>query len=106
MNIDHSSMTECYVSAHRMAVKIFDYVHNEMKIPHELIARFPIILDIRLHFIEWRHLYLKKLGRDQYNPKEPLYVPLTAFYELEDNEFCEKYAKTSVNDFNLFLKTI
>ena len=92
--------------AHRTSVKVFDLVHNEMKIPHELIAKQPEVLDWKMRYIEERHLYLKKLGRDQYDPKLPLYVPLSAFYILEDNEFCEKYAKTSVKDFNLFMKTI
>ena len=102
----HNIVYHDNISVHRVAIKVFDYVHNEMKIPHELIARYPMILDRRLHLIDWRHSYLKKLGRDQYDPKKPLYVPLSAFFKLEDNEFCEKYAKTSVHEFNLFLKTV
>ena len=93
-------------SAHGMAVKVFDLVHNEMKISHELIAKVPHILNRRVSIVESRHLYLKALGRDQYDPSKPLYVPLSAFCFPEDPEFCLKYAKTNVNDFNLFLKTL
>ena len=89
-----------------VSVKIFDLIHNEMKIPHELIAKQPNIFESKILSIKFRHEYLKRLGRDQYDPKKPLYVPLSAFNDLEDNEFCEKYAKTSVRDFNLFMKSI
>ena len=89
-----------------MFVKIFDLIHNEMKIPHELICKYPDVFNRRYPLIESRHQYLKAIGRDQYDPKQPLYVPLSAFYLLEDDEFCDKYAKTNVQDFNSFLKTL
>jgi len=91
---------------HRTFVQVFDFVHNEMGIPHELIHKFPLIFTRRLVLLKPRHFYLKKLGRDQYDPKLPHYVPLFAFYGIEDNEFCDKYARTTVNDFNLFCKTL
>lgn len=84
----------------------FDYVHNTMKISHEQIIKFPLILKRRVSLIRGRHLYLEFLNRNQYDPTKPLYVPLNAFYGIDDSEFCQNYAKTSVNDFNQFLKTI
>lgn len=84
----------------------FDYVHNTMRIPLEHIVNFPMILKKRIRFIAERHQYLKLLKRDQYDPTKPLYVPLSAFYELEDSDFCLLYAKTSVCDYNQFLKTL
>ncbi|XP_054158875.1 transcription termination factor 3, mitochondrial-like [Oppia nitens] len=92
--------------SHRIVIKVFDLVHNDMMISHELLTKFPQILMKFRQSIESRHLYLKRLGRAQYDPTKPLYVPLTAFYELEDNEFADKYAKTSVNDFNCFCKSL
>lgn len=85
---------------------IFDFVHNQMGLSHEQIAKFPKIFLRRLRLIRPRHFYLKTLNRAQYDPTLPLYVPLSAFYEIDDAEFCLQYAKTSVNDYNLFLKSI
>ncbi|UXI21400.1 Down syndrome cell adhesion molecule-like protein 1 [Sarcoptes scabiei] len=87
-------------------MQTFNYVHNEMKIPLDLIVKFPMILIRRQALVRERHLYLKALKRDQFDPKKPLYVPLKAFYQVDDAEFCLKYCKTSVNDFNEFLKTL
>jgi hypothetical protein len=89
-----------------MFVKVFDLVHNEMKIPHQLIAKHPLVFTRRPQLIKPRHLYLKTLARDQYDPKLPLYVPLFAFYGIPDEQFCDKYARTTVSDFNLFCKTL
>lgn len=86
--------------------KTFNYVHNQMGIPHDLIVKFPSILNCRKRPIIERNLYLKFLNRAQYDPKIPLYVPLSAFYSIDDSRFCFKYAKTSVNDYNVFLKTL
>lgn len=77
-----------------------------MGIPHELIVKSPKIFRRRLPLIKGRHQYLKTLDRVQYDPTKPLYVPLSAFYEIDDSLFCLKYAKTSVNDFNAFLKSL
>lgn len=87
-------------------VRTFDFVHNEMRIPHEIIAKYPAILNRRVSLVRQRHKYLETLNRHQYDPCKPLFVPLSAFYVIDDAEFCSKYAKTSVNDFNAFLKTI
>lgn len=94
------------ISGHKDLLLSFDYVHNTMKISHEQIIKFPLILQRRANLIKGRHLYLKLLHRDQYDPTRPLYVPLSAFYAIDDAEFCLTYAKTSVNDFNQFLKTL
>lgn len=91
---------------HRALMRVFDYVHQEMAISHELIAKTAGIFSVRLPRIEYRHKYLKFLGRAQYDPTKPLYVPLSAFFEVDDATFCLKYAKTSVHDLNAFLKTL
>jgi len=95
-----------YRKRHYSIVNTFDYVHNQMGMPHERLVKTPEILMSPKKDIEQRHSYLKVLNRAQYDPTKPLYVPLTAFYELDDALFCIKYAKTSANDFNTFLKTL
>lgn len=90
----------------RDLVRTFDYLHGEMGLAQEVIAKTPKIFSVRLPRIEYRHRYLVALGRAQYDPTRPLYVPLTAFYELDDAEFCLRHAKTSVHDLNAFLKTM
>lgn len=87
-------------------IRTFEFVHNEMQIPQERICLFPKILLRRVKLVKPRHLYLKMLNRDQYDPVRPLYVPLSAFYELDDGQFCLQYAHTSANDYNEFLKTL
>lgn len=93
-------------SGHQNAVRIFDYVHNTMGFTHEVISKHAQILNQRMFLIKQRHEYLKSMKRDQYDPCKPLYVPLNAFYQLADADFCLKYCKTTVSDFNNFLKTL
>lgn len=56
--------------------------------------------------IKQRHLFLEKLGRSQYNPKKENYVPIKSLIEDTDAEFCRNIAKCTVNDYNIFLKTL
>ncbi|XP_076329993.1 mitochondrial transcription termination factor 3, partial [Tachypleus tridentatus] len=87
-------------------LKKFDLIHNTMNIPHKQILRYPGVLLKREFLVRQRHLFLEKLGRAQYNPNEPQYVPLKALVAGTDAEFCNKYAKTSLHIFNEFLKTL
>ncbi|XP_038209789.1 transcription termination factor 3, mitochondrial isoform X2 [Zerene cesonia] len=84
----------------------FNYIHNIIKIPHEMILKNLNILEYRNFIVKQRHLFLKKLGRAQYNPTQANYVPITALCVDTDVEFCKKYAKSNVDDFNTFLKTL
>ncbi|KAG8195308.1 hypothetical protein JTE90_028455 [Oedothorax gibbosus] len=84
----------------------FDMVHNQMGIPHERILEFPEIFLKRGFLLKQRHLYLVHLNRAQYDPEEPLYVSLYDIATTTDVEFCEKCAKTSVDRYNEFLRTI
>lgn len=84
----------------------FNYVHNIIQIPHTIILKNPGILLCRNFKLKQRHLFLVKLGKAQYNPNKENYVPIMALAEDTDSEFCLKYAKCNVSDFNLFLKTL
>ncbi|KAF9823021.1 hypothetical protein SFRURICE_018195 [Spodoptera frugiperda] len=84
----------------------FNYIHNVMKISHQTIKQSPEVLMCRKFRIKQRHLFLEKLGRSQYDPQKENYIPIKSLVEDSDTEFCKKFAKCSVNDFNTFLKTL
>lgn len=101
-NIDLSKL----ISDQRALLERFNYVHNTMKISHEVILKHPVLLLSRVFRIKQRHLFLEKIGRAQYDPKKENYVPVTALIENTDVEFCNKYTKCHIDDFNTFLKTL
>uniref|UniRef100_A0A1B6DHA9 Transcription termination factor 3, mitochondrial n=1 Tax=Clastoptera arizonana TaxID=38151 RepID=A0A1B6DHA9_9HEMI len=86
--------------------KRFHYIHQEMKISHERLLSQPGILFFRDYIIKQRHLFLVSLGKAQYDPKLPGYVSLEILVKGSDTEFCHNVAKTSINTFNVFLKTL
>ncbi|XP_073941668.1 mitochondrial transcription termination factor 3 isoform X2 [Choristoneura fumiferana] len=95
-----------YMLGHKTLLERFNYVHNEMQIPHHRILEDPEVLLSRNFRIKQRHLFLSRLGRAQYNPKKENYVPVKSLVEGTDIEFCKQYAKCNVADYNLFLKTL
>ncbi|KAG9509757.1 Transcription termination factor 3, mitochondrial [Fragariocoptes setiger] len=86
--------------------KTFSLLHQEIGLSHEMISRFPKLFVSPRNDMQSRFRFLKKLNRHQFDPQQPLYVPPSALYELDDEEFCEKYAKTSYENYRAFLKTI
>lgn len=87
-------------------VERLEFIHNCMGLSHTNIVRFPKLITSPLVEIRHRHLYLEKLNRNQYDPTKPLYVPVHTLYMTSDMEFCLKYAKTSLRDYKLFVKSI
>ncbi|KAK0077502.1 hypothetical protein PV325_005208 [Microctonus aethiopoides] len=86
-------------------VPVFDYLHNVMNLPHEILAQLPDILVAHRNLIKNRHEFLKSLGRVQYNPQKPLYISPNDICHGTDYEFCTKVAKVSIELFDMFLKT-
>ncbi|XP_062424321.1 transcription termination factor 3, mitochondrial [Rhea pennata] len=84
----------------------FDYLHNVMGIPHDMLTRFPQVFNSKLLRIRERHLFLKFLGRAQYDPAQPSYISLDQLVSLPDEVFCTEIAKASIQDFEKFLKTL
>ncbi|CAH2243142.1 transcription termination factor 3, mitochondrial [Pararge aegeria] len=84
----------------------FNYLHNVIKIQHDAIMTHPKVLLCRNFRIKQRHLFLKSLGRAQYESIKENYVPITALYEGTDVEFCRNYGKCHIDNFNMFLKTL
>lgn len=92
--------------ARRHIVEVFDYAHNTMKLSHDIICQKPKILNCRLFRLRTRHMYLEKLGKNQYDPTKPLYISPEALIVGTDAEFCVNVAKTTVDTYNLFQKTL
>ncbi|XP_045122400.1 transcription termination factor 3, mitochondrial-like [Portunus trituberculatus] len=84
----------------------FDFAHNHMGLSHQQIVQFPHVLLTRDFRMRQRHGFLKLLGRDQYDPSKPNYVSPLALVSGTDAEFCLSLAKSSVQAFNDFLKTL
>uniref|UniRef100_A0A182IJ00 Transcription termination factor 3, mitochondrial n=1 Tax=Anopheles atroparvus TaxID=41427 RepID=A0A182IJ00_ANOAO len=84
----------------------FDYVHRRMKISHADILKTPDLLLTRDFRIKQRHGFLKFLGKVQYDPKKELYIPLKSLAEGTDEEFVTEIAKSNMECFNRFLKTL
>lgn len=87
-------------------VNIFDHLANQGGISQQLIAKSPGVLTGDLVTVKQRLAYLKKLKRDQFDPTEPLYVPLAALYSVSDRIFATKYALTSLEDYDSYLKQL
>ncbi|KAM4550613.1 transcription termination factor 3, mitochondrial isoform 2-T2 [Fundulus diaphanus] len=86
--------------------QIFDFLHNTMKVPHYLITKFPQVLNTKFLRLKERHLFLEYLGKAQYDPNLPGYVSLDRLVSLPDEMFCGELASATLEDFDLFQKTL
>ncbi|XP_064481159.1 transcription termination factor 3, mitochondrial-like [Ornithodoros turicata] len=85
--------------------KRFTVLHEELGVCHEVLLDFPNVFRTRDEVrLRPRGLYLKHLGRDQWDPQLPGYVSLRALVSGSDGDFCEQVAHTCIDDFHLFLK--
>ncbi|XP_064010799.1 transcription termination factor 3, mitochondrial isoform X3 [Pogoniulus pusillus] len=64
------------------------------------------VFNSKLLRIKERHMFLKFLGRAQYDPAQPSYISLDQLVSLPDEVFCAEIAKASIQDFEKFLKTL
>lgn len=64
------------------------------------------VLNSKYLRIRERHMFLKYLGRDQYDPDLPNYIALDRLVSLPDEAFCSELASTTLEDFYLFQKTL
>lgn len=77
-----------------------------MQISHERIVDDPFVLLSRQHRLEQRHKFLMHLGKAQYDPKAPLFVSLTALVSGTDEEFVMNVARSNLQTYEVFLKTL
>ncbi|XP_019613565.1 PREDICTED: transcription termination factor 3, mitochondrial-like [Branchiostoma belcheri] len=87
-------------------IAVFDYLHNEMGIPHHILACSPQVFNSRKQHLSARHQFLQKLGRAQYDPAQPGYICLENFFKLPDAVFCTQLAKVTMEEYQNFLKTL
>lgn len=87
-------------------VERFDFLHNVVKMDHNTILRFPAVLTCRDNRIRQRHEFLKYKNMAQYDPKTPNYVSPLDLIRNTDAQFSVMIAKTSVEEFNDFCKTL
>ncbi|CAN9504021.1 unnamed protein product [Ophioblennius macclurei] len=90
----------------RKLTQIFDFLHNTMKVPHHLITKFPQTLNCKFLRLRERHLFLEYLGKAQYDPDQANYIALDRLVSLPDETFCTEVALASLEDFDLFQKTL
>ncbi|KAM3858482.1 transcription termination factor 3, mitochondrial [Diretmus argenteus] len=90
----------------RKLTQIFDYLHNTMKVPHDLMVKFPQVFNSNYLRVKERHLFLQYLGKAQYDPAQPSYISLDRLVSLPDDTFCTEVASATLEDFNLFQKTL
>ncbi|EAA00025.4 AGAP012143-PA [Anopheles gambiae str. PEST] len=84
----------------------FEYLHRRMKLSHAELLQTPDLLLTRDVRIKQRHGFLKFLGKVQYDPKKELYIPLKSLAEGTDEEFVAEVAKSNMECYNRFLKTL
>ncbi|XP_065074336.1 transcription termination factor 3, mitochondrial-like [Ochlerotatus camptorhynchus] len=84
----------------------FDYVHRKMQVSHAEILKTPEILESRDHRVKQRHGFLKFLGKAQYDPKKDLYISLKSLVEGTDIEFAINIAKSNMECYSNYLKTL
>ena len=77
-----------------------------MELSHGIIAKSGAALATPRYILEYRHRYLVKQGRAQYNPTLPNYVSLNDLVVPIDEDFCFKTAKTTISEYNTFLRLI
>ena len=84
----------------------FNYFVQVMKLEPSQILTYPPMLQVPLITIKSRYAFLKHLKRDQFDPTKPNFVSFNNLLIPNDNEFCEKFAKTTITEYRKFLKTL
>lgn len=85
--------------------KSFNVMHNDAGFPHELLVHFPQSLLVHHVELKSRLEFLRKIGRNQFDPHQPNYVSPEALALRDDEDFCISVAKVPVKLFNQFLQT-
>ncbi|XP_021948918.2 transcription termination factor 3, mitochondrial [Folsomia candida] len=84
----------------------FDYLHNVVKFPHNAFVLCPELLLVRESRLKHRIGFLEHIGKAQFDPEKPNYVSFGMIYEGDDSTFAIKVAKSSVLEFNEYMKCL
>lgn len=87
-------------------IETFNYIHIEMKIPHKIILKFPETLFCRKARLKERHQFLEKLNKVQYDPTKENYISIKEIIQGRDVDFAVNVAKSTIDIYNTFLKTL
>ena len=94
---------QCYMRPLTLR-RAFDLCHNQIGLTHTQLVRHATLLVNRINIIKPRYEFLKFLKRDNFNTEKPDYVSPDSLWEGTIQDFCEKVAKTTVEDYECFLK--
>ena len=84
----------------------FEILHNEAKIPHDVLAKFPSSLTSSWVPTRARLRFLQSLGRDQFDPRLANYISPELLTVKSDEIFCEKAARCSPVLFDEYQRTL
>jgi hypothetical protein len=84
----------------------FDFLFNEMQLDRARFIEYPPILKQSFQQLRTRCLYLKYLRRQQFDPTKPNYVSLKDLCMKTNDLFCQRVAKTSLQKYLNFMKTL
>lgn len=82
------------------------FMIRELKLTNEEVVRFHQLFNTRLTKMEYRHQYLKLLGRAQYKSDKPGYVSPVEMFCCSDENFVEKLGLGPIYDYECFLRTL
>lgn len=77
-----------------------------MKFSHDKILQNPQILNARLSRVKNRNEFLKLLGRNQFDEKQPRYVSPQALVASTDEDFVINICESTIEMYDNFLKTL
>ncbi len=77
-----------------------------MNLTDAQIESYPPILQTPLLLIKTRYAFLKKLNRVQFDPTQPGFISIKNLVDPYESNFIEKYAKTTLQEYQDFLKTL
>lgn len=85
----------------------FIFLNQVAKLSHEEIASCPQVLTESLLTLKSRYAFLKQLDRLQFDPTKPNFVSLKCLTRARtDEDFCKHVAKSTVQEYKSFLKTV
>ncbi|KAJ1530344.1 hypothetical protein ONE63_005258 [Megalurothrips usitatus] len=84
--------------------KAFQLCHNEIGLSHTQLANHAALLVNRVNRMKPRHDFLKFLKRNIFDVENPLYLSPDWLWQGTTEEFCEKAAKATVDEYENFLK--
>lgn len=84
----------------------FELLHNEAKIPHEILCNFPGSLLANWMYTRPRLRFLESLGRAQFDPSKPNYVSPEMLTVDDDQKFCDEVARCPLELYDKFQLTL